>query len=174
MRITGILIITTFFLCCKTQKTNNSLTNDELAIISKVTAIQKFKEAKLSTLSLNKRLWNDLSQNIRFQEGKYEEFGELRNGIFSDNIIDNVFTKKEVEILKSQLNEDYKWNGSNKNSSDLTYSLSKPAFTSNRTYALVMYSYGNKLYEIGGSGVMLFKKQNGEWVYIGEFWGTMS
>lgn len=166
-------MIAVFFLCCKTHRPNNSLTNDESAIVNKVIEIQKLKDAKLLSLSLNKKLWNDLDHNIRFQEGRYEEFGELRNGVFPDDLIDIVFTEKEVETLKSQLNEDFKWNESFKDSTDLTYSLSKPAFTSNKNYALVMYAYGNKLYEIGGSGVMLFKKQNGEWVYVGEFWGTM-
>ena len=37
-----------------------------------------------------------------------------------------------------------------------------------------MYSYGNKIYELGGSGVILLKKTIDDWIIIDEFWNTMT
>jgi len=159
---------------CKTQQTSYSPTHDGLALVNKVVEIQKLKEAKLLSSSLNESLLNDLNHRIRFEEGKYEEFGDLRNGVFPDDVIDAVFTEHEFELFKSQLQENFKWNESKNEATDLTYRLSKPVFTSTHKYALIMYSYGNKLHGIGSSGVMLFQKKKGEWIFIGEFWGTMT
>src|SRR5690606_32265702 len=141
MRIICTFMIAVFILGCKTQQTNNSTTHDGLALVNKVVEIQKLKDAKLLSTSLNEILLNGLNHNLRFEEGKYEEFGALRNGVFPDDVIDAVFTEHEIKLFKSQLQENFKWNESKNEAIDLTYRLSKPVFTSTHKYALVMYSY---------------------------------
>lgn len=177
MQIIYILILSVFFLSCNAQKINKSYNDDELEIVQEVIKIQKLKKAKLTETSLNKQLFDELTNKIIFQEGEYHEFGELRN-VFSSSVIDEVFNEPEIKNLKDQLDKDFKrvWKKITPKSysEGLDLNLSKPVFTFNGNYAIIMYSYGNKIYHIGGSGVMLFEKKQGAWVYVSEFWGTMN
>lgn len=150
------------------------LNQDEELVVNQVIEIHNLKKAVLEEVTLNIELLNEIDSNIIFQNGKYHEFGDLRN-VFSETVIRDVFNEHEVKNLQKQLKQHFNWPVSkNTGKTNLSYSLSKPIFTEKRNYSLVMYSYGNKVYEIGGSGVMLFEKTKRGWALVGEFWGTMS
>ncbi|MBU2949578.1 hypothetical protein KO493_02575 [Tamlana agarivorans] len=185
MRLTIISIFILLFFTCKSQHTSNN-SNDDI-IRNKVIKLKGLEDAMYDrNYVLNNNLLNLLNENIVFENGKYAEFGDLRN-VIEDSIIDDVFNEFEFHNLVSQIkrnsqptrkgNEKIKnteiHNNINSNKK-ITFTLSKPIFCIKKPYALIMYSYGSKLYGIGGSGVVLFKKTGNKWVLINEFWGTMS
>ena len=162
--------------------------NDANIIIEKVIKLKGLGNSIYDKgCSLNKNLLNLLNKNVILENGEYAEFGDLRN-IIADSVINDVFNEFEFKKLVSQLENNSQlkrnkqkelrintYSNSDLNSKNkITYTLSEPIFCTKKPYVMIMYSYGNKLNGIGGSGVVLFKKIDNIWEFINEFWGTMT
>lgn len=184
MRLIFIPLFILFFLSCKTQKIGN---DDAVIIIEKVIKLKGLNNGiNNKDYSLNKSFLKLLYENVTFENGEYAEFGDLRN-IIADSIINNVFNEFEFHNLISQLENSTQLKRSKKKNQILnvhansnikfdkkiTFSLSNPIFCTKEPYALIMYSYGSGFYEVGRSGVILFKKTDNKWEFINEFWHTM-
>lgn len=168
------------FFNCKSQDVSKRFDDD--IIINKVIKLKGLENCIYDKdYSLNNNLLNLLNENVIFENGEYAEFGDLRN-IIADSIINDVFNEFEFKNLVSQLKRssqstrkkhkkilsteiDENINSDKK----ITFTLSKPIFCIKKPYALIMYSYGNKLYGIGRSGVILLKKVDDKWEFINEF-----
>ena len=175
------------FLNCNTTYIKKNICDSNI-IINKVIELKKFKNSiHDKDRSQNENLLKLLKENVIYENGEYSEFGDLRKFV-ADSIINDVFNRFEFENFISQL-ENSSQNIKCKNNiqilstpinnkfnseTKITFTLSKPVFCRNKPYAIIMYSYGNLVYDIGGSGVVLFKKINNQWVFIAEFWSTMT
>jgi len=182
MRIIFLSIFILLFLSRKTTfKRNNDLTLNDKLLIEKVIKSKKIKKYNYSQIGLlNSNLLKLLEENISFENGQYPEFGDLRNTL-EDSILNVVFNETEVNKLKNQLNKPLNVNrGTDKSNTNsisreaIVYNFSIPIFCEKENYAIIMYSYGNKIYELGGSGVILLKKTIDDWIIIDEFWNTMT
>lgn len=185
MRLIFIFIPILICISCKSKYIIN---NDAKIIINKVIKLKGLSNGVYDKdYSLNKNLLKLLYENVTLENGEYTEFGDLRN-IIADSVLNDIFNEFEFKKLVSQLENDslLKSNKQKKliintySNCDLnpknriTYTLSEPIFFTKNPYVIIMYSYSNRLKGIGGSGVVLFKKINNEWVFINEFWNTMT
>jgi hypothetical protein len=182
MRIIFLSIFILLFFSCKTtSKRNNDLTLNDKLIIEKVIKSKKIKKYNYSQIGLlNSNLLKLLEENNSFENGQYPEFGDLRNTL-EDSILNVVFNETKVNKLKYQLNKPLNVNrGTDKSNINsisieaIVYNFSLPIYCEKENYAIIMYPYGNKIYELGGSGVILLKKTIDDWIIIDEFWNTMT
>ncbi len=174
MRVSVICFLL-ILVSCKPQQGYVPSENDQL-IITDLLIREKVKDYYIVNNSLNKLLVKLLQENIQFDAGFYHEFGSLRN-IFSDEIIKDVFSKKEVSYLLKQIDEDFKWEQSylgkivvkQETAKDNYFSLSKPIYTTDSKYSIIMFSKGNYYYQIGNGGILLYVKKRNKWDLVSSF-----
>lgn len=172
-----LIIISFLFILfgCK-AKEDLLINKDDQKIINDLINREKAKYYVLLKKSLNGRLKKVLKEDIQFDSELYHEFGSLRN-IFSDEIIKDVFSKKEVSYLLKQIDEDFKWEQSylgkivvkQETAKDNYFSLSKPIYTTDSKYSIIMFSKGNYYYQIGNGGILLYVKKRNKWDLVSSF-----
>lgn len=168
------------FLSGKSQK-DNIINKDDKAIINDVIQRKTSKDYVLGKGSLNLSLKKRLIQNIKFESGKHAEFGALRN-VFSDKILKHVFNEKEFMFLISQLDNNFEWQQSylkkivvkNPSAKDMSLHLSKPIYTDDGIYSIIMFLRSSTSYQIGNGGILLYAYKKKKWELIGSFFDFMS
>ena len=149
---------------------------NEPAIISDLIC-RKGENSVLNKKMRNLQLKGMLQENLYFDnDGLYNEFGDLRT-VFSEKIISDVFNKNQVNLFFYQLDEDSIWRKSPiknlqlfEGSEEKVLSISKPVFSKRKDYSLIYYEIEYRNFLIFKRGVLLYKKSNGNWQLVKEFW----